>query len=476
MLQALETFKNNALKEKVIDMNELKEIPEFLKASKETHVFRKNLSHSKLVIFCLSCWAINLSLFWPGILSPDSVGQFEQAKSAVFTNHHPALMTFIWSLLHKLVPGPGLFLACHQALWWGALFTIALTLLQKGSKRYYFVFLLALWPTFLGYNALIWKDVSFSLSYFFVISLVLRGFFLKRSLKNSIFLSCLLLLFYGTGVKYQAVYVLPVVVYFLLQVTSFKVFQKKIVLLLTSLVISMLFYHGNKVVDSILVPPSLQSNSWQMARLYDLAGISYFTNKALLPDYIKKSPTYSFKKLHMLYNSKNVDPYLYDASPALKTTQDDAELKELWSYWKQTVYDYKFEYFLHRSYLWLNLISQKPQDISHYLKVSTDNLVFKDSALPSLQLYFDLFPLWLLNFFWVFPILVLTRLVIGSLTSDDPLKSAISLLKGVILSQLLIYFFLSMASDLRYVFLSNLCGALLGITLIFKDTLTVKPC
>src|SRR5260370_15822462 len=86
--------------------------------------------------------ALTIACFYPGYMSPDSVEQFAQARSGLFTDWHPPIMSLLWRLADKLLPGPfgmllldnllfwpGMALICYRCLGWaGAPVTIALGL------------------------------------------------------------------------------------------------------------------------------------------------------------------------------------------------------------------------------------------------------------------------------------------------------------------------------------------------------------
>jgi hypothetical protein len=45
---------------------------------------------------------------WPGRLLLDSQWQYQQALAGIFDDHHPVLMSALWSVLLRLYPAPGL--------------------------------------------------------------------------------------------------------------------------------------------------------------------------------------------------------------------------------------------------------------------------------------------------------------------------------------------------------------------------------
>jgi hypothetical protein len=141
---------------------------------------------------------LHLALFWPGILSADSY--FLQ-----------------W------VPGAGLMLTFHLLLFWAAIGLFSYTLFKYKIRSWWWFYFIPVWPVFLCYSSMIWKDVGFSFSFLCAISILCHCHFLN---KKPTFLQSgmiVILLGYGVGVKYQATYILPVSVFWL----SYLIFNKK---------------------------------------------------------------------------------------------------------------------------------------------------------------------------------------------------------------------------------------------------------
>ena len=52
-------------------------------------------------------FAVHATLFWPGILVPDSLSQYQEAMAGVYSDHHPPMMAFLWRYAAILLPGAG---------------------------------------------------------------------------------------------------------------------------------------------------------------------------------------------------------------------------------------------------------------------------------------------------------------------------------------------------------------------------------
>ncbi len=45
--------------------------------------------------------------FFPGFPNPDALGQYAEAIAGVYSDHHPAVMAFVWRYINYVIPGIG---------------------------------------------------------------------------------------------------------------------------------------------------------------------------------------------------------------------------------------------------------------------------------------------------------------------------------------------------------------------------------
>lgn len=411
-------------------------------------------------------FSLHLALFWPGLLSADSYNQLAQAQAGFFNNHHPVLMSLVWSYFTKIIPGPGLMLTLHLSLLWGAIGLFSYTFFKHEFRSWWWFYLIPLWPVFLCYSSMIWKDVGFSFSFLAAISILFHCSFESKKPTPLQFTLVILILLYGVGVKYQAIYLLPFCAFWLSSLI-FNIKNSKYALFLSACIFVGIF-GVNKIIDRTFVPTTQQSNSWQMARLYDLAGISISAHQPNFPDYIVKNTYFSMERLKELYNFHNVDALVYAKQPVFRMSQNPEELSTLWEVWKQAVINHPFYYATHRLGVWFKLINKNISDYYYYLNNETKNLTFKGITVPFLRTYLSIFPSLILRFYWVIPIFFLAMRKSRQNSLNPKLRFVYRMLALISFSQLGIYFFLSMASDLRYLFLSNLLAFFL-VPLIYAS-------
>jgi hypothetical protein len=319
---------------------------------------------------------------------------------------------------------------------------------------------------------MIWKDVSFSHCYLLVTALLLRSNLLHTKLSKYRLVLILALLTYGTGVKYQALYLLPIYAWWLADTLGASSFLKK-----TGTVIFMVgaIYGINVKVEERFVLPQNNSHAWQMARLYDLAGISYWLKEAVFPNYILYDSRFSMDKILKDYNPGNIDSLIYGKDVPLKTTQSTEDLQELWSLWQRAVVKYPIPYLKHRLSIWLKLMNRKPDNYFVCLSDYGQQLYFKNKAIPLAETYMSWFPSFLTRYYWML-ILFIISFKWGRKKAEkaEIEKRPFIYLPIIGITQISIYFFLSMASDLRYLYLSNILGLCLTPFLLSLKKRSVK--
>ncbi len=307
----------------------------------------------RYAIFC-GLLLLNLGLFWPGVINPDSMAQYQQALSGSYNDHHPAMMSFVWRYFNKIYPGYGLMYLLQISLFYLGIYFIwqaAADFLdfKKSPWLLFLLFLLPWWPQVLLFSIQIQKDNGFTFS-FFAISAVLANYTLREKQISLVTAFMIFIgLIYGTAVKYQAQFILPILSIWFgwLLVKSRPKLQRLLVSIFTTLAV----YAAVIGINTALVPQVQRSNSWQYVKLFDLAAISKSTDQDLILD-INKMPNYSFEKLKNQFQENVVDPYIFGADAILKKNTDSLQQQQLWDHWFSVVVTHPFYYLHHR---WTNL-------------------------------------------------------------------------------------------------------------------------
>ena len=125
----------------------------------------------------LLVWGLFLLVFWPGMLSNDSLGQWGQALSGQMGDWHPIFHTFLLSVLMKIWYSPAL-PALLQILALALVFARGLDLLQTyGTPRWVLwpvALLFAVFPFNPLFSITLWKDVPYAIALLALFILFLR--------------------------------------------------------------------------------------------------------------------------------------------------------------------------------------------------------------------------------------------------------------------------------------------------------------
>jgi hypothetical protein len=134
-------------------------------------------------------------------------------------------------------------------------------------------------PNILSQSGTIWKDVAFAFSSFFVVA------------------TCI---FYIVGVKFQAQFIAPILILFVLSI--YLKTSLLIRIILTCIILLLIIYGNAKLTKHF----STESHSEQLRQLFDIAGVSVtITNDDLVSKYVKEDQDlYSFEKLKVHYTPR----------------------------------------------------------------------------------------------------------------------------------------------------------------------------
>lgn len=419
--------------------------------------FKKDLEEYLPFLSLFSFFLLTTYLFWPGVLRPDSMGQYSQSLSNTFSDHHPPMMAFYWRLLNFLYPGSGPMLITHLALLWGSPYFFIRALKKEGASQkwvWFYVFL-PFWPSILGYSIFILKDTGFCLSFLLTSSVLTYYTYHKKSLSWFLILGLSILLFYGTAVKFQAFYILPVP---LLWISLLKMknepFWKKIGFWIGLWGIFAIGLHSfNRAITTH------QNHSWQYVKLYDLAAISLELETPFFPDFVQKGPNFSMETLKKTFSTERVDEIVFGENPPLIPGSTPQERKEIWDTWWHTIKENPGSYFRHRFRLASHLLNKSPIKPVNIIQDSGEAMIppflleiltqFNKKALRIVQS--------ITSFQYFFPVLWIYFFIGLFNLNRSPSSLPLVMMTGMGLLLIGILFIFSMASDARYIYFSVCC-------------------
>jgi putative flippase GtrA len=304
--------------------------------------------------FRVALWLAALVLFtanfvfkYPGELNPDSNWQYTQALSGQYTDWHPPIMAWVWSLLLPIKEGTASMLTLHLGLHWLGFALIADSFLGLGKYRSAWLVLLSgAFPVFLFYNGMVIKDISMASSMLVAFGLGFRYRITGRPVPLWILLLAAFLLAYGTLVRTNAIFAFgPLYIYLFTDHARLASIKTLVVLsmLLAGLALPLSKYINNNLLGA------KSDNAIQALFLFDLNGIAYHSGDiSVLP------PEFAFSRedLQSCYTS-----YWWDTLSSWGNCrfawerlgpENSWARKNLWRRWLTQVAAHPLEYLAHR--------------------------------------------------------------------------------------------------------------------------------
>ncbi len=122
--------------------------------------WRAEAPTTSLCALALAGWGVTVVAFHPGIVAVDSIWQYAEAIGGHFTDHHPAVVSWTWGLLHRLWPTPVGVVWLHAFLIWAALVLFADGARRRGATGAWRVMLVGWLPPVIGIEGMVWKDIG----------------------------------------------------------------------------------------------------------------------------------------------------------------------------------------------------------------------------------------------------------------------------------------------------------------------------
>ncbi|MEG0408393.1 MAG: hypothetical protein RR623_05915, partial [Bacilli bacterium] len=150
----------------------------------------KNNKIKNIIIFLIPfiIFLIVLLAFYPGILSFDSINQWNQVQSGIINDAHPFLTTYIMFLLSKIWNSTAM-ICIFQIVVFSFVWSYFCNYIRKISKYSFnkqiiFTVVMCLFPIMFLYSITLWKDILYSYYLMFLSILLLIG--VKKKFQYSI--------------------------------------------------------------------------------------------------------------------------------------------------------------------------------------------------------------------------------------------------------------------------------------------------
>lgn len=425
------------------------------------------LAHSWPFCCLAILFVLNLWLVWPGQMTPDSYTQYQEALTNTYSTAHPPLMSFVWYLCTLIYAGSGPILLFHLVLLYGAC-SVFLQAFKNSQLKFYYL-LYPLLPAILFYSAMIWKDVGLAFSYLAFSSGLTYFIIQQKTPKFYQYLILIVLLFYGTAIKFQAIYTAPGLVLGLcFMYNNFKLNYKTWCLTIVGYLI---LYSTVFATNYLLETPTKNQYWWQYVKIYDLAGISIVLDQPIFPAYILQAKNFDFALIKQKFNYERVDDLVFfPESPIISTTKSN-ELQELLTSWRIAVYQHPLIYLQHRWHNWAKIVFAKPLEKLDTLDFSQFRALPWLANLNQAQIIFIALKYlrYLLSFIFIF-IFIIFSLIYSCFKLKNNYGLLLFIFSLTSLLFVLVLFPFTMASALRYVYMP-ICLTYATIPLVYRVTL-----
>ena len=119
------------------------------------------------------------SISWPGFMSYDSMYALRQARTGIETGGYPPMVSYMWAICDRLIPGQGGMFIVQNALVFCGVAALGRAMGAGELRIIVAMLVIAAAPLTLGPMLVVWKDVSFAglmaLGYAFTLRFVEGG-------------------------------------------------------------------------------------------------------------------------------------------------------------------------------------------------------------------------------------------------------------------------------------------------------------
>jgi hypothetical protein len=300
---------------------------------------------------------VTVFVFRPGVMSPDSLYQYRQAATgAISSDTTPPIMSFVWSYLLRVVPGPFGMMLFHVLMFWTGLGLIAAAVVSRPLAAAWCVLAIGFCPPVFGLLGIVWKDIGLGSALILFSGLTLLATKLRS---RWLFAVSIVPLFYGASVRFNAVPALFPLGWWLWGSIPLaarwprSLARATIVggLTLTLILVGLSRITNEAMVSTREATPDV---ALQGSMLFDLAGISVRTGELQLPDHLRRAEV-SLAALRTWYDPGVGDNGILRAREFLlaQTPQQYEDLKRVW---RQSVRAHPAAYLRHRARVFATVI------------------------------------------------------------------------------------------------------------------------
>lgn len=438
---------------------------------------------STVILLLLSIVAASVltALFFPGMMSYDSLYQYRQMLGTVpITNDHPPVMVHLWRLGHAVIPSPGALLLIHQAVYWAAVALFAWSVASTTFWRILVFLLVGCWPPLLIHSVHLWKDTGMMIAMMACVSLLLADIRRPRTI-FLVLAACFL--FYATAVRHNAVAgILPLAAGIAWRISTRMQFTRPragtAFIAAGAILIAGAAVAASRAFDTQFQRPSI--SHWIGA--FDLSAVSLARSENLFPATISRMQRPGFlRELKAVFRPEtNNDLYKVIEIPRDREADVTAA-------WLSLMTTHTGDYLKHRSYVFERLLGAHRGTLFYPFHPGIDQndlgirFRFLDQVFPTWRNWFDRASRTPIYRPWPYLIIAMTGFFVSCFwvlrNALNPKRAVILILTSSGLLMTLPLSVFTPAADYRYV-LWLVCSSLLATILAATDVVaarTTKP-
>ena len=167
----------------------------------------RSRSSAPWIVSAFLLFGATLAMRFPGVAMYDSVTQYDQATTGVYSDWHPPIMARTWALLNHLKEGMEPFFLIQMLLWWSGIGAISAALGRKqkhGAAA--LVLLVGIAPLWLGWATVVLKDAQMACCLVGAAGLIAHWRLDERPVPRWATAIAVLLIAYATFVRGNAVF------------------------------------------------------------------------------------------------------------------------------------------------------------------------------------------------------------------------------------------------------------------------------
>lgn len=415
------------------------------------------------------------ALFFPGMMSYDSLYQYRQVIGAVpVTNDHPPVMVHIWRLAHAVIPSPGVLLLVHQAVYWAAATLLAWGIVSTPLWRIFIFVLVGCWPPLLIHSVHLWKDTGMMIAMMACVSLLIAD---SRRPRTIFLLLSVCFLLYAIAVRHNAFTgAIPLAAGIAWRISMRMHFSRPrnafTTIAVGAILITGLGFGFSRVIDTKFERPSI--SHWIGA--FDLSAVSLARSENLFPASIASMQRAGFMSDLRTAFRPETNNDLYKVIDIPKDRES-----EVTSAWISLIKTHTGDYLKHRAYVFGRLLGAHRGDLFYpfHRGIDTNELgltfPFLDQAFPTWWNWFDRASRSFIYRPWPYLILAITGFILSAfwlfLNTLNENRAFILILTSSGLMSSLPLFVFTPAADYRYI-LWLVCSSLLATIVFVIDALS----